>query len=596
MKKLKKLILIYLAILIIASTLFQIIYKQKRIPFDKGVVYNLLLQIKKSYTGDERVKPNPTLFDQNIIIPAPVFIYAFKDGIEVDRLFIYNKDLLTIFNMATDWSKKLTFTKGLDFVLEWPLEVGRILRFPEIIFVFSLIPGKDGICAVMDKKDIRCLGTIDMLKNKLYDSYVTLPGGEISSGFNLKRVTLEFLKSEINDDGITPSYIRVSSKLFTINREGALKELFSNEEKEEVVTKEKLIEAGIAGGQYLLRHQREDGSFEYLYYPLLDIATKSNRYSLPRHAGAAYFLALLGRLTKKKEFLAGSKKAIDYMLNSASNRCNNKLCFTYHNIADIGSGAILGIAIGEFIMATGYTGYLLELKSIGDFILEMQMEEGRFYHGYSIRDKTKLDYHTLYYDGESALALGYLYRLTGDKKYLKAIKKALDYLTTKAWNFLGSHYFYSEEHWTCMAVEFIYPDIRSEDYIKFCKGFGNYLIQLQYSRGETPWYSEGGQGFSPYITVRVAPTGGRAEAMVSIYDLLRREGEEAFELKQAIDKAMKFMVHYQYKEIDPRLILMPKPHKVVGGFPASAIDDEIRIDYVQHCGNAIIRWAFDKYK
>src|SRR3954471_16277542 len=68
-----------------------------------------------------------------------------------------------------------------------------------------------------------------------------------------------------------------------------------------------LRDGAVAGGRYLLRHLYDDGRFGYEYTPATDQDEAYGLdYSLPRHAGATYFLAQLFGATHDAAFRDGA--------------------------------------------------------------------------------------------------------------------------------------------------------------------------------------------------------------------------------------------------------------------------------------------------
>ena len=74
----------------------------------------------------------------------------------------------------------------------------------------------------------------------------------------------------------------------------------------------RLIAAARAGGDYLVRMQKPDGSFHYYYDPAED-RFESRRYNIVRHAGTALSLLDLYAATRDGRYLASSRRAITFL-------------------------------------------------------------------------------------------------------------------------------------------------------------------------------------------------------------------------------------------------------------------------------------------
>ena len=76
------------------------------------------------------------------------------------------------------------------------------------------------------------------------------------------------------------------------------------------LTRENLRAAAVAGGQYLVRHLDVEGRFDYEYYTSSDQVVRGGySYSLPRHAGAAWYLAQLYGVTHDPALADGARRA-----------------------------------------------------------------------------------------------------------------------------------------------------------------------------------------------------------------------------------------------------------------------------------------------
>ena len=83
-----------------------------------------------------------------------------------------------------------------------------------------------------------------------------------------------------------------------------------------------LRDGAVAGGRYLLRHLYDDGRFGYEYTPATDKDEAYGLdYSLPRHAGATYFLAQLFGATHDAAFRDGARRALDFLSSRQPDAC-----------------------------------------------------------------------------------------------------------------------------------------------------------------------------------------------------------------------------------------------------------------------------------
>jgi hypothetical protein len=361
-----------------------------------------------------------------------------------------------------------------------------------------------------------------------------------------------------------------------------------------------LREAALSGGRFLVAHLAPNGRYIYEH----DLGTgrqtdpmRSSAYSMPRHAGTTYFLAELYRITKEEWLREPIERAFKHLADLlAQGKCATKLddgteidCVLdkTEKVAQIGSTALAVVALAEYQRATGDKRYLPLATKFSAFLLYMQRADGSFRHLYDpfkkVRDeKTEL----LYYSGESALALARMHVITGDQRYATAAEKALEWLVDWYDFFMGG-FFYGEEHWTCIAAEAAYPAAKNPKYMDFCHGYGSFLRTQQPLSGEYPDQEDfvGAYNFTSFVPPYNTPAGSRTEAMISAYLLGRHHGTPDADVRSQIALAMQYTLGQQVRWDNDFAVVGPG----MGGVPATPIDRNVRIDFVQHVCSAMIR-------
>jgi hypothetical protein len=358
--------------------------------------------------------------------------------------------------------------------------------------------------------------------------------------------------------------------------------------------------AALAGARYLVDHLSSSG--RYIYEHNLDTGyrtdpKRSGAYSMPRHAGTTYFLAEIYRITKEEWLREPIERAFAHLAELlSSGRCTATLpgvgeidCVIDRNepVAQLGSTALTVVALAEYQRATGDTRYLPLATKFARFILHMQRPDGSFRHLYDPKtqkydDKTEL----LYYSGEAALALARMHVVTGDATYAKASERALDWLVDWYDFFMGG-FLYGEEHWTCIAAEAIWPAAKREKYREFCDGYGAFLRAQQPQVGDHPDEDDlaGAYNISPFVPPYNTPAGSRTEAMISAYQLGVHHGRGDPAIRDQIRRALQYALGQQIRPEGAYNVVGDG----LGGMPASPIDRNVRIDFVQHVCSAMIR-------
>jgi hypothetical protein len=362
-----------------------------------------------------------------------------------------------------------------------------------------------------------------------------------------------------------------------------------------------LREAALRGGRYLVAHLGPNGRYVYEHDLTTGVASDATKlgasYSIPRHAGTTYFLAELYRITRQDGLREPIVRALAHLADLVGQGgCGGTLpdgtafdCVLDRGqtVASLGSTALAVVALAEYQRATGEPRYLPLATKLAAWILYMQRADGSFRHLYDARarapdETTQL----LYYSGEAALALARMHAITGEARYAVAAERALDRLI--GWyDFFMAGFFYGEEHWTCIAAEALWPAARHDRYRAFCDGYAGFLRSQQAEHAADSDAADYGGAYqlTPFLAPQNTPAGSRTEAMISAYLLGKHHGAPDVRVAAQITAALQYALGQQIR---------PDSHYNVigegdGAIPATPINRNIRIDYVQHVCSAMIR-------
>jgi hypothetical protein len=340
---------------------------------------------------------------------------------------------------------------------------------------------------------------------------------------------------------------------------------------------------------YLARGVDEQGRFRYL----VNAATNKNLsgYDWPRHSGATYFLAQAATLSKDPELVAATLRAGSMLKDRQTARCGTNACIGQDSVVDLGSAALAVVAYAQ--IASGIDpSYKAEVERLTPFIRAQQRDDGEFKHQFDKSTKRPIDVQFPYYSGEATLALARAYKVTNDPRDLKAASAGLSRIVGGAWSFFGNHYYFGEEHWTCQAMDDLWdaaPDARALD---FCMRWQAYMRHMQLRADESPHDGDGAFAFDPILTPRLTPAASRCEAGVASYDAAKKSHsaspEELAALDMQLRRALALIIRQQFSPGPAHLFA--DPEAVHGAIPGSEVDWEIRIDYAQHAGSAMVRW------
>ncbi len=355
---------------------------------------------------------------------------------------------------------------------------------------------------------------------------------------------------------------------------------------------EKAFYAATLGGNYLVRHFNEDGTFDYLYNP--DNDEVKDEYNMLRHAGTVYALLELYENTGNKKYLEVSKKALDY-INKTLKECPSTFkdfkCLYEGRSVKLGGNALSVLAFSKYAIVTGDKKYIDNAKSLADWILSTQSEDGEFLMHVQYSNGSIGKHISEYYPGESIYALMLLYKVTEDEKYLESAKNATSWII----NVRDKNKTYkniNHDHWLLYGMKELYKYNQKDEYIEHAKKIVDGIVRLQHKENENIDASWIGGFYNP---PRSTPTATRSEALVSAYDIFIMSGNKkyqniahetlrsaiVFELRTFIDGAKA----RKYKQ----------PLKALGGFRSSLVGLSVRIDYVQHNISALLGfWNISK--
>ena len=359
----------------------------------------------------------------------------------------------------------------------------------------------------------------------------------------------------------------------------------------------------MSAAAYFQRHQHDNGRLEYLINPE-KTSSDNGIYNVVRHAGVLYSLAAYIHYTGDRQFDSTWGKASEYMweINVKPVDDTGHLAvwsvpgenfyadsFAKAKIGATGLG-LVGWILGERL---GLAAYLVEdLRKLGDFLLYMQEEDGRFYSSYHERaGRTDLGKYQ-YYPGEAALGLCFLYEKDKQEKWLEGAIKAISVPANNREEMASK----AIDHWDLIATAKVFDILRAagndlSDYeylLTYCQSLVDRLLK-EYEESAVKGSFTNDHGTTPTAT--------RIEGLTAIYPYLDPSSTRAEATEVAIREAVAFIRQSQIQQ-----------GKLKGGVPLStvkkdtteskesqyAIDRyndkaaEIRIDYVQHAMSAVL--------
>lgn len=363
------------------------------------------------------------------------------------------------------------------------------------------------------------------------------------------------------------------------------------------------LDAAHLGGDYLVNHQGLDGRFDYQYFPYRDEVKQPSdaRYSVPRHAGAIYGLAMLYKSRPKVEYKQAAKRAIKWLTRYTLTECGGwrppMTCIpkinTKDQTASLGHSALSALAILTYIQITQDPSVIPMAHGLVEFLAHMQRADGDFHHRYLIYDDSVEPRDRGMFASEQAtFAMVLAHRQWPDEGWGVRAERALDALTVHKYegDFLSS-FFYGADHWTCLAAHAAYPAIKKRSYLDFCLGYARFLQRLQYrsDHGEGDVAYHGHYGFGFLSPPQAPATGGFTEGVMGALLLAEAHQLPSETLKDLYGQVLastEALVNDQITH-DNRWPF-PNFHRARGAFRRSVVESEVRVDFVQHSLSALL--------
>lgn len=252
--------------------------------------------------------------------------------------------------------------------------------------------------------------------------------------------------SQIPNEFITfscVSYVYDNKEIYKL---GTSTENYGRRQEKEL-DENKILEVMINTSEYLINCVKEDGKFIYSYNPISD--NESNSYNILRHEGTTWSMIEVYNLTKNKKLKENIELAIKFVVNNSVKYKDDNTAYIIENknneikLGANGIGILMFIEYMEVFNTDEYEDLVIKL---GNGMLDMQNDDGSYYHVYRYPEFDKYEkYRTVYYDGEATFALAKLYGFTKDEKWLSAAENSLEY-------FYDNNYEKYKDHWIEYAI------------------------------------------------------------------------------------------------------------------------------------------------
>lgn len=209
---------------------------------------------------------------------------------------------------------------------------------------------------------------------------------------------------------------------------------------------------------YINRNLLEDGRFQYRKNVDPGIEYENTTYNSLRHAGTLYSMYMYEQLGLVENYKESRIRSSKYFVDRYVKKLGKdkyivlSLPEEEHIKFPIAKSGAAGVALCALCNLYNDKEIEMEiLQGLGEFLLCLQNEEGSIYAYYDINaKKINKEAEAVFYPGEAAAGLMYLYEVDPQQKWLDAAKKIVLYLAKSRKNLDLDMPF---DHWSVLAIE-----------------------------------------------------------------------------------------------------------------------------------------------
>ena len=354
---------------------------------------------------------------------------------------------------------------------------------------------------------------------------------------------------------------------------------FATTSAQDEITRAKLIAAAKAGGDYLIRMQKADGSFYYLYDPARDLV-EPQTYNIVRHAGAILSIFDLYQNTRDTKYLECARRAIVFLKTRfrRSRSGNAEYVLDFDGKAKLGAIGLSLAALAEQLRFDREFADSRSAARLAKMIMSMQRKNGSFEMRYRLQSDDGFE--SLYYPGEALLGLIRLFKQTGDRKLLDAANRGIEFL-------IGSQQKLARlpaDSWLMQAISDLCSASPREKFAEHAIAIAEVMIAEQYDETDEPVEYAGGFGPGP---PRSTPAASRGEGLVAAYRLARSISDSrGLRIAKSLKSCARFQLAQQFTPANGGSLA--NSARAMGGFRESLTSMKVRIDFVQHNISALL--------
>jgi len=388
----------------------------------------------------------------------------------------------------------------------------------------------------------------------------------------------------------------------------------------EELTDKRIQDMLIAGGEWWLRNERPDYSYEYKYWPTQN--RSSTEYNEVRHILAARDLADTWRYRNDQRYLTGSEHSMEWLRRyevystdkpqgPLPHPPEGSMLFRYPSYAEqaklrkpanqkLGTVAVGLLGWLAWAEASGSHAEDDRIRQMAKFTADLQEADGRFRPYYVHKGHQYEHERNDIVPGEAMLALGIVAEYFGEKEWVeKAYPKFVEYY--RPWfrerkvrvNPYGRlpHDTYANQDrldmvqfgpWSVMAAKQYVSMTGDKEAAEFGLEVADWMIDYYMWRGDnSPWPDFVGGYYKLPNETPAMQSFCYSEGTAAAYHIAATTfPERAEKYDMATKESIRFLDVMQFDEIDSYFVA--KTDVVRGGIKYTMTENKIRIDYVGH--------------
>jgi len=321
--------------------------------------------------------------------------------------------------------------------------------------------------------------------------------------------------------------------------------------------------------KWLTSNLKEKGCFNYIYEP--STGEYPDKNNMIRQLMASRLLAELYQTNSSLETL--HQKNLDFIFEHWYKEDNETGYIFYNNKSKLGA---IAMALRTLVYSPFFDNYQENATKLANSIFSLQNTNGSFEPWYVAPDyEYDTDYLLTFYSGEAILSLIEMYIKTNDSIYLDAAVKSQDFYIDRYVDHLEENYYPAYVPWHTQSLNKLYKITGEKKYAKAIMALNDKLLEIQ----DTNDCSTLGRFYDPmhpeYGTPHSSSDGIYTEGLAYAYEVARQINDTEHQNKYKIGMILGVhnLISLQYDSSD---------YKIDGAIRYNINDYLIRTDTTQH--------------